>query len=168
MNTIISSIPLRRGKLTLLLVPLFILSACASQPPSKVENLALYQTATASVFFVSASPWLSVDGETGAGWSPQAPLPQWFQVDLGSAATVNEIRLLVNQPVSGRSVHAIWVGGTSGDLTEVHRFDQVNRTGDWLVFTPATPLRGIRYVHIESLEGTEWVGWLEVQVLGVK
>jgi len=168
MNTIISTIPHRRGKLGYLLVPLFILSACASPTAGPIENLALYQTATASVFFVSASPWLSVDGETGSGWSPQAALPQWFQVDLGRAASIREVRLLVNQPVSGRSVHAVWVGGNASDLTEVHRFDQVNRTGDWLVFTPATPLQGIRFVRIESLEGTEWVGWLEVQVLGVK
>lgn len=145
-----------------------ILSACGSQPTAKVENLARSQPATASQSFVSAPTWLSFDGETGSGWSPQAPLPQWIQVDLGSPATVNEIRLLVNQDVSGRSVHAIWVGGTPDTMKEVQRFDQVTSTGDWLVYTPESPIKGIRYVRIESLEGTNWVGWLEVQVLGTR
>lgn len=151
-----------------LLAGIMILSACGSQPTVKVENLARSQPATASQSFVSAPTWLSFDGETGSGWSPQATLPQWIQVDLGSAATVNEIRLLVNQDVSGRSVHAIWVGETPDDLRQVQRFDQITSTGDWLVYTPESPIKGIRYVRIESVDGTEWVGWLEVQVLGVR
>lgn len=145
-----------------------LLAACGSQSVGRVENLALYQPGMASQSFVSAPPWLSFDGETGSGWSPQANLPQWLQVDLGSPATIYSVRLLVNQDVSGRSVHILWVGGSADDLRQVQRFDQVTSTGDWLVFTPPSPLKNIRYVRIESVEGTDWVGWLEMQVLGAR
>ena len=114
----------------LMMAAVLILSACGSQPTFKFENLARSQPTSALLSFVSVPTWFSFDGTTGSGWSPQAPLPQWIQVDLGSPATVNKVRLLVNQDVRGRRVHALWVGETLDDLKQVQCFDQVTSSGN--------------------------------------
>lgn len=148
----------------LFLVLALTLSACGSPPPK--VNLALYQKATASRQLPSAQTWLSLDGETGSGWSPGADLPQWIEIDLGAPATISSIRLLVNQPGGGISHHILYLARENHSFRQVAEFNEEFHTGDWLIYAPNQSLTGVRYVKVETLEGANWVGWLEIQVWG--
>jgi len=151
---------------TRLLFMIFLLTLAACGNPAPDVNLALHQQASASQEELSAHAWLSVDGMTGSGWSPGAALPQWIEVDLGRFVSVSTIRLLVNQPGGGVSHHTLWVAGEDHTFRQVAEFNEEFHTGDWLIYAPDQVMQGIHYVKVETLEGAQWVGWLEVQVWG--
>jgi hypothetical protein len=62
--------------------------------PASSANLALGRTATSSsTESASYLPGNAVDGNTGTRWSSGFSDPQWISVDLGTAASVNRVRL---------------------------------------------------------------------------
>ncbi len=128
-------------------------------------NLALNQSTRASHSLQSPAG-MAVDGNKVNGWGSGDYPPQWIEIDLGAPATVTSIRLLATQYPYGDTVHRILVGGPQGALSEVFRFEQYTHTGQWLTFTPETPLDQIQIVRIETVSSPSWVGWLEIEVLG--
>ena len=132
---------------------------------STTVNLALNQSTTASNSLQSPAN-MAVDGNTSTSWGAGAGAPQWIEIDLGAPARITRIRLLVTQHPYGDTLHRILVHSVNGDFSEVVRFEQYTSTGQWLVFTPETPLEDVQIVRIETLNSPSWVGWLEIQVLG--
>ena len=110
----------------------------------------------------------AIDGLFDTIWNASAPAPQWIRVDLGSERTVEAIRLLVAQDPAGASRHVASVRGEDGDWRQVKVFKGTTREGDWLEFTPDEPLRGVRYVRVQttSLAGGLWPAWHEISILG--
>lgn len=143
----------------------------ASTPPPELPasgNLALNQSVTASNSLTENPVRFAVDGDESTHWGAGDGPTQWIEVDLGAPATITEIRLLVSQYPEGNTLHILRARGETGNYSEIHRFNQPTRDGDWLVFQPGTPLQNIRFVRIETLESPSWVSWFEIQVLGVK
>ncbi len=130
-------------------------------------NLAFGRPVAASSALAAEAPALAVDENEASQWGAGSDAPQWLEVDLGSAARVTEIRLLVAQFPEGESVHRLFTRGPeAAEGVLVHEFSGFTRDGDWLVFTPAAPLEGVRFVRVYTASSPSWVSWREVQVLG--
>ncbi len=129
-------------------------------------NLALNQVVTASRGERARPASRAFDGNLDTDWGSGDFPPQWIQVDLGAPAAITQVRLLVTQNPNGRTVHRILAGLSESSLKEVHRFEGVTKSGQWLDVTFAEPLGNVQYVRIETLESPSWVGWVEVEVIG--
>jgi hypothetical protein len=133
--------------------------------PLPLANRAFGKPVTASRFLPDEPPESAVDGGDSL-WGAGADAPQWIEIYLGEAVTVGEIRLWVAQYPEGETLHQIRVRDSNGQLTEVHRFAQFTRGGDWLVFTPETPIPDVVAVRIDTLKSPSWVAWSEIEIYG--
>ena len=131
-------------------------------------NLTLNQPVSASNASAENHPKYAVDGNTNTTWGAGNFPPQWIEIDLGAPARVERINLLVTQDPYGDTVHRILIRAANGELSEVYRFEQPTRTGDWLQFVPEKPLENVQYVRIETVKSPSWVGWIEIEVIGEK
>jgi hypothetical protein len=132
------------------------------------ENLALGATARASASLDDRGPELAIDGQPGTGWlSGQGP-PQWIEIDLRERATIETLRLVVDQSPAGRTVHVVSGGPSRKRLKELHTFDERTDFGDELVWTPTSPLTGIRVLRIETSRSPSWVAWSEIEAIGTR
>jgi len=132
----------------------------------KDGNLALNQNTSTSNSESGRPSKFAVDGNTSTDWGSGNFPPQWIEIDLGAPATLKEMRLLVTQYPDGNTIHRILVGSKGGEFLEIHRFEQVTRSGQWLDFKLEQPLDSIQIVRVETLEGPSWVGWVEIEVIG--
>ena len=140
---------------------------CATKDFAFVQrNLAAGATAKASQSLDGQGPRLAIDGDHATSWVSGEGARQWIEIDLGARATVESIRLYVNQSPAGRTVHAVSGGPTRSTLERLHTFDGVTEFGEELAWTPGTPLHGIRFLRIETTRSPSWVAWLEIEVLG--
>ena len=134
--------------------------------PFLVENLALGAKTRASGSLDGQGPARAVDGSRDSGWVSGAEPRQWIEIDLGAAATIETVRLVVNQSPAGRTVHAVSGGPSRDKLERLHVFDGNTTYGDELTWTPPAPLAGIRVLRIETTRSPSWVAWLEIEVVG--
>jgi hypothetical protein len=124
-------------------------------------------TATASSALAGRPARNAIDGLFETIWNAKAVAPQWITIALRGARTVEQIRLQVAQDPAGPSRHVIWVRGSTGTWRQVRVFNKTTREGEWLVFKPATPLKSIRYVRVETTAlGDLWPAWHEISILG--
>lgn len=124
-------------------------------------------TATASSALAGRPARNAIDGLFETIWNARALAPQWITIDLRAARTVEQFRLQVAQDPPGPSRHVIWVRGQSGSWRQVHVFQKTTREGQWLTYRPATPLKGVRYVRIETTALDDlWPAWHEISILG--
>ncbi|MDH3944375.1 MAG: discoidin domain-containing protein, partial [Anaerolineae bacterium] len=130
------------------------------------SNIAFGKTVRASASLGAEPPSNLVDENYESQWGAGRDAPQWIEVDLGAAHVVREIRLLVAQWPEGATVHRILARGSDGDFVELVRFSQSTAEGDWLVFTPESPLEDIQFIRIETLSSPSWVAWKEIEVYG--
>lgn len=135
------------------------------------QNLALGKPVTASGSRPEDPPEHAVDDLiTGADnwhYAIGQPLPQWIEVDLLKPSHIGKIRMMTSQwpePEIHRNVVRIWVGDADHHLTAVATLDVMTRDDEWIEFTPAAPLTGVRYVRIQLLDAYTG-GWEEVQVI---
>ncbi len=131
------------------------------------DNLALGAVVTASQSPLPAEPPpLAVDGDPGTQWGAGGGPYQWIEVDLGAGYTVRQVRLLVAQWPAGETDHEVSVAGPDRVFAPLTGFSGTTADGDWLEFSPAAPLEGIRYVRVQTLSGPSWVAWREIEVIG--
>ena len=128
------------------------------------RNLALGKQVTVSAALPDQSPQMAVDGDLITQWSAGEYPMQWIEIDLGSPASIGEIRLTVGQWPAGDTVHELWVGASHETMLKVHEFSGNEYDFDVLSFTPKTPLNGIRYVRLVTTESPSWVSWREIEV----
>jgi len=108
----------------------------------------------------------AVDGLVDTVWSAGAGPVQWIEVDLRANHRVESMRLLVAQDPPGPTTHVVSVRGEAGDWLEVATLSGDTSDGQWLDVPITTPLDGVRYVGIETVESPSWVAWRELSVLG--
>lgn len=130
-------------------------------------NLAYGKPARVSDVFQGLSGAFAVDGDPGTVWNSGGGPLQWIQIDLGAAYDIGVIRLTVSQSPAGRTLHVVYGKGpgTGNDQTHLHTFDGVTQDSDVLIFTPAEPLRDLRYIWIDTTRSPSWVAWREIEVL---
>jgi hypothetical protein len=146
------------------LAPLNAPDACAMTPLT-VANLAFGKTVTASASLPDGPPENAVDG-SDAAWNSGGGPSQWIEIDLGQPTAITRIRLHVAQYPEGDTIHQIRVRGADGEWVEIHRFAQHTTGGEWLEFTPESPLPGVQVIRIDTLESPSWVSWAEIEIFG--
>jgi hypothetical protein len=110
----------------------------------------------------------AVDEDTDTIWNSGSEAPGWIEIDLGRSRSVAEIRLLVAQAPSGRTVHRVEVRTRrGGPLRTIHTFAGRTADGDWLVHRPDEPITGVRSIRITTTQSPSWVAWREIMVTGV-
>jgi hypothetical protein len=130
-------------------------------------NLAYQKTTRESGVFEGQSGSFAVDGDPGTSWNSGDFPPQWIEIDLGESSTIAEIRLTVAQSPAGPTTHLVYGSGdgTGGEPILLHTFTGSTADSDVLVFTPETPVGGIRLIRIETRSSPSWIGWREIEVI---
>ena len=140
---------------------------CATRDfPFLQQNLALGAATRASASIAGQAPERAVDGIRESGWVSGDGPKQWLEIDLGQPATIETVRLVVDQSPGGRTVHRLLAGADAGSLREVHVFDGQTDYGDVLEWMPEDPLTGVRVIRIETTVSPSWIAWQEVELLG--
>lgn len=140
---------------------------CATRGfPFLHENVAAGARVRASASAAGQGPERAVDGVAGSGWVAGDGPPQWIEVDFGGPATIETLRLVVDQSPAGRTVHVVSGGPSRDRLERLHVFDGSTTYGDELTWTPTAPLTGIRVLRIETTTSPSWVAWQEIEAIG--
>ncbi|MCC6299187.1 MAG: amidohydrolase family protein [Anaerolineales bacterium] len=135
-------------------------------PSASVPDLGTDSSSTtASTSLPDSPPANAVDGNMETIWSSGAGSEQWIQIDLGETSAVSAVRLTVSQYPEGQTVHQIWAGADSNNLTLVHEFNGITRDSDALEFTFPTPLTDIRFIRILTTQSPSWVAWREIEIV---
>lgn len=136
-------------------------------PATPGTNLALRKVVHVSSALPDFPASYAVDGNPRSWWGSGAHPPGWIEVDLGANYAVSQIRLLPSQSPPGETVHRLAVKGTvTGDEYAVLTvFRGPTRDAVWLTYEAPEPLRGVRYLRIETSSSPSWVGWREIEVL---
>jgi hypothetical protein len=128
---------------------------------SSNANLALNAAVTASGYTQAYVPANAVDGDTSSYWeSTDNALPQWFQVDLGSAARVS--RIVMDLPPSsawGTRTQTVTVQGSADGSnyttlasSAAYTFNPAAGNTATITFTAAS----VRYVKLTFTANTGW------------
>lgn len=130
------------------------------------ENLALGRPATASAEEPGSPASQAVDGDLNTIWNAGSGPPQWIEVDLGEAKTVDEIDLVVSQFPDSQTTHRVWGKANEGDpYTLLHEFDGFTVDAQVLQYVLPTDQQ-LRYIKIETTASSSWVAWREIEVYG--
>ncbi|HSB89891.1 MAG TPA: discoidin domain-containing protein [Anaerolineales bacterium] len=113
---------------------------------------------------------LAVDGNQLSWWGSGEHAPQWLEIDMGGNYVVSVIRLLPSQTPAGVTVHDVYVRGTAtnDDYLLLHTFDGPTSDSKWLSYAPPDPIRGVRYVRVETVSSPSWVSWREIEVIALE
>lgn len=129
-------------------------------------NLAYQKPVQASMNLPDEPPTHAVDEIDTTQWGAGADAPQWIEIDLGQGYSITEIRLLVAQWPEGSTTHRIQGRSPGGSLIDLHTFRQETQGGEWLVFTPETPIDNVQIIRVDTLNSPSWVAWGEIIVYG--
>jgi hypothetical protein len=127
---------------------------------STSTNLALNQPVTASGYTQSYVPSNAVDGNTSTYWeSTDNDFPQWFQVDLGSAVSIDEI--VMDLPPSSswptRTQTVTIQGSTDGtNYTTLVASAGYTFTTPQNTVTVTFPAATVRYLKLTFTANTAW------------
>jgi hypothetical protein len=108
---------------------------------------------------------LAVDGDLGTLWNSGGGPIQWIEIDLGAEFSIQEISLTTSQYPAGRTVHRVLGKGAAGQFTELTTFDGNTSDGQTLTFAPLQPIKGIRFIRVETTISPSWIAWREIEVI---
>lgn len=131
-----------------------------------VSDLAHGKPVRASRSLPEGQAAAAVDGWRSTAWQSGDGPPQWIEVDLEQAATIEEIRLVASQYPEGETRHRILVAGPDRTFLPLGEIAGRTADGDELRFRPAEPVPGVRFVRVLTLESPSWASWSEFEVLG--
>jgi alpha-glucosidase (family GH31 glycosyl hydrolase) len=137
------------------------LSEPSSTTPPAGTNLALNQPTSASGYVQGYAPANAVDGNTSSYWeSTNNAFPQWFQVDLGSASSIDKITLDLPPSTSWATrTQTLSIQGSTDGSTFTNIVNSASYT-----FNPATgntvtitfPSTSTRYLRINFTANSGW------------
>jgi len=132
-------------------------------------NLALGRAVAASRALADEPAAAAVDGSPGSGWNSGDGPVQWIEIDLGEAATVAEVRLVVQQFPAGHTEHRVYGRAAPGAaLVLLHTFSGDTTDGDILSFAFPDGAAAVRMLRVETVSSPSWVAWREIEVLGAR
>ncbi|HSB66295.1 MAG TPA: discoidin domain-containing protein [Anaerolineales bacterium] len=129
------------------------------------RNLAINKPLQVSAALPDQTPDMAVDGDPNTQWSSGEFPTQYIEIDLGNSYSIGEIRLTIGQWPDGKTVHQLWAGANRDTLQLLQEFSGYTYDYDVLEFTPATPLKNIRYIRVVTIESPSWVSWREIEVI---
>jgi hypothetical protein len=154
------------GAIAAALSPIVRPDPCSVGTLDLALELAAGATAMASTAGGAGPPGNVLDGIPDTAWSAGTDAPQWIQVDLGAAATVEAVRLLVAQDPAGPTTHVVTLRDEAGATLATYTLAAATSDGDWLEPDLGGPLGGVRFVRIDTTASPSWVAWREVSILG--
>ena len=130
-------------------------------------DVALKKPATVSHELPAFPAYMAVDGSPANWWSSGGHPPQWIEIDLGANYVISQVRLLPSQSPPGQTSHRLLVNGTATDgrSTLIHTFEGFTEDSTWLILKLPEPLRGVRFIRVETTTSPSWVGWREIHVI---
>ena len=140
-------------------------SALGFKREGEGANLALGKPVRVSRQLADSVGALAVDGDLGTLWSAGSGPTQWIEIDLGAEYNIKEITLTTSQYPEGRTVHRVLGRSAAGQFSELTKFDGNTVDGQTLVFTPPSPIQGIRFIRVETVASPSWVAWREIEVM---
>jgi hypothetical protein len=128
-------------------------------------NLANHAAVTASAGETGGEAELAVDDRNWSAWTA-GPAPQWIDIDVEDAATVNEIRLMSGPGTTSSSTYQVTGRDASGAEELLAVFDEFNADAQWGSQTvPGGSVTGIETVRVEATAGPG-ASLREIWVLG--
>ena len=126
---------------------------------------------TASVTATRSAPGQpprnAIDGGSRSWVAGDYP-PQTFRLKLERPASVGQLGLAVDQWPAGAAHHRVWATLRDGRkvlMADIERYLHATSTLDYVF---ATPVPGVKQLHIETVELPSWVGWREISVVAAK
>lgn len=136
-------------------------------PANSTPALLSASGATASSSYLSYTPNLAIDNNTGTSWNGGGFPAKWIDVDLGAQKTLTAFRLLTNQSPSGATTHNIYVKSNINDAYTLAKTFNGTTTGDqWLEHYLLNAVSNVRYVRVETTVSPSWVAWKEISLYG--
>lgn len=110
----------------------------------------------------------AVDGAVGADstWSCAGGEEQWIRLEFDRPATVERIVLVVSQPRSAETHHALWMKGQSGPGRLVAELQRETSDQQALEYVPLDPLTGVSSLRLVTLDTPFQAAWEEIMVYG--
>lgn len=140
-------------------------SASTSHTGPALTPMAFSSPITASAELFESPASNAIDGNMETIWNSGQNAEQWVMLNLGSPQNINAIRLHVAQYPAGQTVHQIWVGTDPNNLALAHEFNGFTNDSDILEFIPSSPLTGIQFIKIVTIQSPSWVAWREIEVV---
>ena len=110
---------------------------------------------------------MAVDGNPNNRWGSGSHAPEWIEIDLGAEYSISEVKLLPSQSPTGETVHDLKVKGTStnGKYSTLQTFRGMTADYQMLSLRLPAPVRGVRYVRVETVRSPSWVSWREIEII---
>ncbi len=130
-------------------------------------NLAYKKQVRVSHALASNPAGMAVDRNLENWWGSGAFAPQWIEIDLGANYVIREFKLLPSQTPAGKTVHRLLVKGpvTNDQYELLYTFEGITVDFMWLSHKLDEPMRGIRYIRVETVSSPSWVSWREIEVI---
>jgi len=137
------------------------------EPADPGINLARGKQVQVSRALASNPARMAVDRNLDNWWGSGAFAPQWIEIDLGANYVIGEFKLLPSQSPAGKTVHRLLVKGpVANDQYELlYTFEGITVDFMWLSHKLDEPMRGIRYIRVETVSSPSWVSWREIEVI---
>lgn len=128
-------------------------------------NVAAYKPVTVSTVASGYTASAAVDQAPLSSWKPSAVAPQWIEINLQSACTISQVRLVPEQPQAGATDVRVWGKSATGNYQLLHEFVGSTSSGQVLDYTPSTGWSNMQYVKIETVAAPGILGWREITLL---
>lgn len=132
---------------------------------AQCNNVALGKPVYVSNTYLNYIPAYAVDGSCGQMWNSGGYVPQFIEIDLLSAYTINNINMKVEMTPNGNVNHQIY---TSPDMVTWTLADVVTGfllTGQLIERCySSSPLINVRGVRINSVTSNSWIAYSELGI----
>lgn len=105
-----------------------------------------------------------VDGNLETYWNADAQAPQWVEIDLGGAHTIQKIELVARMKPDGWAAHEVWVVDSAGKETRVHTFGGEWKDGQVLSQTFSPGLPNVVKVRVLTTGSVSYPAWREIRI----
>ncbi len=133
-------------------------------PPQAQANVALGQAVQSSSQLAENPTRAAVDGGS-TPWNAGSYPPQWIEVTLDEATTIQQVGMSIEQWPPGNTRHQVWARLADGAQVLVAEFYGFTSIDGRLVYRLPIPLNEVVAVRILTLESPAWVAWREIEVI---
>lgn len=134
-------------------------------PGSVSETLPSGWVVTASAYWDIHRPSNALDGDLTTTWGSGDYPPAWIEIDLGEPGSIERVELVVEQTPRGNAVHHLIAMDADRVPIATEQLAGVMAQFDVLTQGWPAPLRGVRYIRVETIASPSWVAWREIRVI---
>lgn len=141
---------------------LFVFVCCYTTVFAQCNNVALLKPVTTSGVYLSNTPAKAVNGNCGDLWNSGSFAPQFFEVDLLSNYTINNINIMFSMSPNGNVNHEILTSPDMVTWTVVDNITGWYTTGQLIERCySSNPLSNVRGIRVNSINSPSWIAIME-------